>query len=147
MRERSLYVDIEDTFCTNVIGQLGKAVEMDASQLMKLWPSGECGFAFLDQVLKGIVEFSEVSTLSTGHSNYNLSTRQNDEKPYRKNRRQGTAKYGDRREASQERTPIPEHIDPKKQCTCCGSMVHVIGECTRDECECYCCGKKGHMKH
>ena len=137
-------------FCTNVIGQLGKAVEQDASQLMKLWPSGVCGFAFLDQVLKGIVEYSEVSTLSMGHSNCKLSTRQHrnddDGTAYKKNRR-GTAKYGERREASQERNPIPEHIDLKKQCTCCGSMVHLIGECTRDECECYCCGKKGHMKH
>ena len=116
---------------------------------MKMWPSRVWEFAFLDQVLKGVVEYSEVSTLSMGHSNYNLSTRQNknddDGTPYKKTRR-GTAKYGERREASQEINPIPEHGDPKKQCTCCGSMVHLIGECTRAECKCHCCGKKGHLK-
>ena len=56
MRERSLIVDVEDMFCTNVIGQLGTAIEQHAAQLMRLWPTGLCGFAFLDMVLKSIVE-------------------------------------------------------------------------------------------
>ena len=147
MRERSLIVDVEDMFCTNVIGQLGTAIEQHAAQLMRLWPTGLCGFAFLDMVLKSIVEYSEISTLSMGHSNYNLSMRQDkDGSSYRKNRR-GTAKYGERREASQERAPVPEHIDAKKQCTCCASMTHLIADCPRSDCVCYCCDKKGHMKY
>ena len=147
MRERSLIVDVEDMFCTNVIGQLGTAIEQHAAQLMRLWPTGLCGFAFLDMVLKSIVEYSEISTLSMGHSNYNLSMRQDkDGSSYRKDRR-GTAKYGERREASQERAPVPEHIDAKKQCTCCASMTHLIADCPRSDCVCYCCDKKGHMKH
>jgi len=119
MRSKDQFVNLEDLFCTNAMGQLGEAIELHTPRLMKLWTTGLCGYAFLEKILDSVVQHGEVSSLAMGHRNmFNPEH----EKPTRKKR---SARKGQRQrhDSSEERSTTsdsskyPAVIDPKEQCT------------------------------
>ena len=63
------------------------------------------------------------------------------------------AKLADKKNIQGTRSPnssypdVPADIDPKEQCTGCGSRRHLIKDCPRSDFDCHCCGKQGLRRH
>ena len=144
MRRAEAWSTQEDMFCKNIMGQFGATVENAFPKLMGLWPSGQAGYDFIEVLTSHIIGHGDATSLTYSHQMaYGRGAPSEDgytQKQKDKYQRRRTAKLAEKSKNNQGRNSsypdVPADIDPKEQCTCCGSRRHLFKDCPRSNVDC-----------
>ena len=127
-------------------------MESTFPKLLSLWTGGNAGYDYIEALTGVIIDNGDITALSRSHQlAYGLGapsedgyTQKQTEKYLRRKAKLADKKFnqGDRSLSKSSSYPdVPADMDPKEQCTCCGSRRHLFKECPRSDFDCHCCGK------